>query len=57
MKHDEHGGQHLQRQLHEAARRRLPDRAHEHLHGQPGPQQNYNPLQDSAVVRCYSIIN
>jgi hypothetical protein len=27
------------------------------LMGNPGPQQNYNPLQDSAVVRYYSIIN
>ena len=25
--------------------------------GNPGPQQNYNPLQDSNVVRYYSIIN
>ena len=25
--------------------------------GNPGPQPNYNPLQDTAVVRYYSVIN
>ena len=25
--------------------------------GNPGPPPNYNPLQDTAVVRYYSVIN
>ena len=25
--------------------------------GNPGAQPNYNPLQDTAVVRYYSVIN
>ena len=27
------------------------------ISGNPGPQPNYNPLQDTAVVRYYSVIN